>query len=111
VEVQPGGLATKTLAEIYLAQGHRDKALQILEQILQRNPGRDDIRQQIAALKELPDIEAGSGAAYEDLVSERAGEAGGPEAEGTPTGAPADPAKEVTRFKDWLARIRQQDGD
>lgn len=44
-------LATKTLAEIYLAQGYRDKALAVLRQILTRHPDRDDVRAKIAEVE------------------------------------------------------------
>jgi hypothetical protein len=44
-------LATKTLADIYLAQGYRDKALHVLHRILERQPDRDDIRAKIVSLE------------------------------------------------------------
>jgi tetratricopeptide (TPR) repeat protein len=44
-------LATKTLADIYLAQGYRDKALDVLRQILTRHPDREDVRRKIADLE------------------------------------------------------------
>ncbi len=50
-ESPPRSLATKTLAEIYLAQGYRDKALEVLREILARHPEREDIRAQIADLE------------------------------------------------------------
>jgi tetratricopeptide (TPR) repeat protein len=50
-ETAPRSLATKTLAEIYLAQGYRDKALEVLREILARHPEREDIRAQIADLE------------------------------------------------------------
>jgi tetratricopeptide (TPR) repeat protein len=45
---------TKTLAEIYLAQGYRDKALHVLRQILARHPERADVRTRLAELESEP---------------------------------------------------------
>lgn len=42
--VAPTPLATMTLAEIYAAQGHMDKALQILDEIITREPEHADAR-------------------------------------------------------------------
>lgn len=42
--VAPPPLATMTLAEIYAAQGHLDKALQVLDEILAREPEHADAR-------------------------------------------------------------------
>jgi len=42
--VAPPPLATMTLAEIYAAQGHTDKALQVLDEILAREPEHADAR-------------------------------------------------------------------
>lgn len=42
--VAPTPLATMTLAEIYAAQGHLDKALQILDEIITREPEHADAR-------------------------------------------------------------------
>lgn len=47
--------ATKTLAEIYLAQGYRDKALAVLREILARHPERADVREKIAELEGAPE--------------------------------------------------------
>jgi len=42
---------TRTLADIYLSQGHQDKALQILYQVLASHPEREDIVARIAAIE------------------------------------------------------------
>ncbi len=42
--------ATRTMADIYLAQGHSQKALRILRRILEEDPGRQDVRDEIALL-------------------------------------------------------------
>ena len=43
--------ATRTLADIYLAQGHTKKALAILHRIIEQDPGRADVRDEIALLE------------------------------------------------------------
>ncbi len=50
-----GVFVTRTLADIYLSQGHQDKALDILYKVLEQHPEREDIVAQIAA------VEASSG--------------------------------------------------
>lgn len=70
---------TRTLADIYLEQGHRDKALQILRQVLAVHPDRDDITARISA------IEAGDGQAG-------------------PTPPPDRDAANRERFDAWLRR-------
>ncbi|MFH1844177.1 MAG: tetratricopeptide repeat protein [bacterium] len=45
-------LATKTLAEIYLAQGYRDRALAVLKEILAQHPERTDIKAKIDELEQ-----------------------------------------------------------
>lgn len=46
--------ATRTLAEVYLAQGYRDKAVAVLRQILARHPERSDVAAKIAEIENLP---------------------------------------------------------
>ena len=48
----PEMFVTRTLADIYLEQGHKDKALRILYQVLAAHPEREDIVARIAALEE-----------------------------------------------------------
>ncbi len=48
---QNSTFVTRTLADIYLAQGHQDKALQILYQVLANHPERDDIIARIATIE------------------------------------------------------------
>jgi tetratricopeptide (TPR) repeat protein len=66
-------LATRTLAEIYLAQGYRGKALAVLREILDRHPEREDIRERL-----------------EELAAEGVS---GPQAAGGEEGAPGDQDK------------------
>ncbi len=46
-----GGIWTKTLAELYLNQGHPEKALEIYYEILKREPSNREIREAINDLK------------------------------------------------------------
>lgn len=55
--VAPTPLATMTLAEIYAAQGHMDKALQILDEIITREPEHADAR----SLRQRLQAQSGSG--------------------------------------------------
>ncbi|HSR14023.1 MAG TPA: tetratricopeptide repeat protein [Thermodesulfobacteriota bacterium] len=45
-------LQTDTLAEIYMKQGHLDRALSVFEDILRRDPGNTPVREKAEALKE-----------------------------------------------------------
>ncbi len=47
----PEVFLTGTLADIYLRQGHRRKALQILRRILAQHPDREDVARRIAELE------------------------------------------------------------
>ncbi len=48
-------LATVTLADIYVAQGYRDKAIAVLQTLLERDPDRQDILERLAILGQAPD--------------------------------------------------------
>ena len=48
----PSMFVTRTLADIYLSQGHKDKALRILYQILAAHPEREDIVARISELEQ-----------------------------------------------------------
>lgn len=100
---------TQTLAEIYLAQGHRQKALAILRRLLAEHPEREDVAREIATLEavdataETP-VDA-TAAAVQDAARTAAPTAvfaGSPAA----AAAPQDPNR--ARFEAWLDR--QQDG-
>ena len=47
----PSMFVTRTLSDIYLSQGHKDKALRILHRILATHPDREDIVARIAELE------------------------------------------------------------
>ncbi|MBC8423486.1 tetratricopeptide repeat protein [bacterium] len=77
-EAVPSMFVTRTLADIYLAQGHKDKALRILYQVLEAHPEREDIVARITALEAAVDASAageagaeGGDAAAEDLNRHR----------------------------------------
>jgi tetratricopeptide (TPR) repeat protein len=42
---------TMTIADIYLQQGHREKALEILNRILEVSPSREDVLEKIAKIE------------------------------------------------------------
>ncbi|HNY30268.1 MAG TPA: hypothetical protein PKO15_05215 [Fibrobacteria bacterium] len=47
----PVGLPTVTFAEEYLRQGHRDKAASIYRQLLEKDPGNEDLRRRLADIE------------------------------------------------------------
>jgi len=48
-----GEIATKTLAELYLNQGNRRKALEIYQELLKREPTNTEIRVAIKTLEHM----------------------------------------------------------
>jgi tetratricopeptide (TPR) repeat protein len=94
---------TQTLAEIYLAQGHRQKALAILRRLLAEHPERDDVAREIAALEAVDaTMEATAGAtvpAGKDTAPGAGSASGG-------VATAADPNR--ARFEAWIDR--QQGG-
>jgi tetratricopeptide (TPR) repeat protein len=44
------GIATKTLAELYLSQGDTRRALEIYQELLRRNPSDQEVRQAVEHL-------------------------------------------------------------
>jgi len=81
--------ATRTLAEIYLAQGYREKALTVLREILTRHPDRADVAAKITEIESQPTIAAASGVPV------------------TPAVAPPPPPVTENRlhFEAWLGRV------
>ncbi len=90
--------ATKTLAEIYLAQGYREKALGVLRQIHERHPERADVAGLIAEIERQ---------ARADAVAEA------PVLPQTVPPAPASPAERRNRahFESWLQRVTRAEGE
>jgi len=97
------GLATKTLADIYIAQGYRDKARVVLERILEQQPDRDDVRARLDELDAVPSPDPGPPIVPDD------GRSFSPV--GTvipPRRRSEDRALERKQFAEWLRRIKQQ---
>ena len=46
-------IATKTLAEVYLAQGHPRKALEIYRELLKREPSNTQVREAVRQLRRM----------------------------------------------------------
>ncbi len=92
----PGGFETPTLAELYLRQGHVEKARAIVERILAADPERQDARRVLAK------VEAATGSATPD-ADDRREDAPRPLA-AAGNGAGADPAagRDRDRFRSWL---------
>lgn len=77
----PVPLATATLADLYLRQGHFAQAIAVLEALLEKSPDRDDLARKLAHVRFLeaqserggsaPVVEAGT-AAVARLASEAA---------------------------------------
>jgi tetratricopeptide (TPR) repeat protein len=86
-------LATKTLADIYLSQGYRDKALAVLRQILARNPERQDIQEQITAIESSP------------REGKKAVAASTPKPASVP---PVDDEVRRKHFENWITTISRQ---
>ena len=94
---------TQTLAEIYLAQGHRQKALAILRRLLAEHPERDDVAREIAALEAVDaTVDAMAGATVPAGSDTAPGSGGAPDGAATA----ADPNR--ARFEAWIDR--QQGG-
>ena len=50
------GFATLTLVDIYMAQGYHDRAITALEQMLEADPERAEVRERLATLKGTDDV-------------------------------------------------------
>ena len=97
------GLATKTLADIYIAQGYREKARVVLERILEQHPDRDDVRARLDELDAVPAPDPGPPIVPDD------GRAFSPVGTVIPRRRRSeDHALERKQFAEWLRRIKQQ---
>jgi hypothetical protein len=72
----PAPVATVTLSEIYAAQGHLDRAVKMLDQVLEKEPDHDPARALRDKLIAERDRRAAAKAAARAREAERAGEAG-----------------------------------
>jgi hypothetical protein len=85
------GFVTPTLAELYLRQGHLEKARLICQRILAAEPDREDAR------RLLERVEA------QDQASEPARPPVEAQANGRPRrGSATPPGAEIDRFRNWL---------
>jgi len=84
----PTGFVTPTLAELYLRQGHHDKAREICRRILAADPDRQDARRLL------------------DQIDSQADPPPSPPAEAQANGRPRRPlggsAGDIDRFQNWL---------
>jgi len=110
-DAAPNVFLTRTLADIYLAQGHKDKALEILYKVLSDHPDRDDVVAQIAAV-ESDEPKAPAEAAPPPPT------AAAPDPDRTPAAEPSGPPPAAEkedanrkRFEEWLAREREAGGE
>lgn len=112
----PDPLATATIAELYVEQGFMKKALKIYRDLLDANPGNDELRQRIVDLKRRIDedeVQARENAFTADMpfgeelaeaVSDRAD--AGMEAQAG-SGGKGDPVAVLKGWLDTIGRIRQ----
>jgi tetratricopeptide (TPR) repeat protein len=49
--MEKNGIVSATLAEIYLEQGYLEKAINIYDQLLLKDPGNEDYKTKLASLK------------------------------------------------------------
>jgi len=118
-------LATKTLADIYLAQGYRERAVEVLQQILAQNPEREDI---LATIEQLGTDDAGTAQNSAPAVATAGGadatsaddtespaRTGGTAVDGDDANTAADRETAVRRrrerFEHWLDRVTERNGD
>ncbi len=81
--------ATRTLAEIYLAQGYREKALTVLREILSRHPDRLDVVAKIEEIQSQPSSSAPSGAPAPQALAS----------------SPPPATENRLHFEAWLGRV------
>ncbi len=81
--------ATRTLAEIYLAQGYREKALTVLREILARHPDREDVAAKVAEIESQPPAAVPAG----------------PSAPPSAASPPPPATENRLHFEAWLGRV------
>jgi tetratricopeptide (TPR) repeat protein len=98
--------ATMTLVDIYLAQGYRAKALEALNQMAAREPGRQDIPERIALVQaEIPSNSPGESGDQASTFPSPAASGVGPEGRQS-----ARRSSEKKQFEEWIDRLRQEGG-
>ncbi|MCX7831126.1 MAG: hypothetical protein N2445_08765, partial [Acidobacteria bacterium] len=84
-------ISTATLADLYEKQGYPEKAIEIYQHILLKEPEREDIRKRIEKLKkEMLGMEAQDDVGVVDVKSALRG-------------------KRIEALRSWLKRIREAD--
>lgn len=103
---EDSSFATMTLVDIYLAQGYRAKALEALNQMAAREPGRQDIPERIALVQaEIPSPASDDpGDVASPLLPPAASDlvAKGPQS--------SRRSSEKKQFEEWIDRLRQEGG-
>ncbi len=90
-KVEASSLSTATLAELYEKQGYPDKAIEIYQHILLKDPDREEIKKKIEKLKkEMLGMETSEDVGVVDVKSALRG-------------------KRIEALKTWLKRIREAD--
>jgi tetratricopeptide (TPR) repeat protein len=89
--------ATETLAEIYLSQGFKDKALQIYRELLSKNPENESLKQKVASLEQQVSAESSPPPQPPQESSEK---------------EPSDQerrtqSKNLDSFQDWLKKFQK----
>ncbi len=93
---------TMTLVDIYLSQGYRNKALAALNHMIDREPDRKDVLQRIAEIQaESSIVPPGLERRIPSLQTPAAGHG---------DRRAVQRSSEKKQFKEWINRIRQQDG-
>ncbi len=101
-------IATVTLADIYAAQGYRDRALKIYHEVLKSQPGNDDVRRKIAALEGEVAAAPEPAPAEEPAPVAPAEAAPAPAPRSAPepaSGSQIDEGRSYEQFKRWLRSV------
>jgi len=88
-EARAENIATPTIAEIYVKQGHLDKALEVYREILAADPGAREIVQRVVELSRLTSGETGSDPGLPAV-----------------TGAATPTERKIRFLKNWLQNIQ-----
>jgi tetratricopeptide (TPR) repeat protein len=101
-EQAQGEIVTPTIAELYLSQGFAEKALEIYQKLLIRQPDRTEWRERIHSIQKESGIEI-CGSKANDLGGERPG------VEGSGGEHHEDPAEILRQLDAWLEHIENSE--
>jgi tetratricopeptide (TPR) repeat protein len=106
-EPTPDILATTTLADIFAAQGYRDKAAKIYHELLQAHPGDDEVQKKLQALESDSPAATAPADAPTPPTSQTAAEAEENSAAEPPEAAPKplEEERSAAQFKRWLENL------